>query len=238
MHQISVAGLTIDVVRKSIKNLHLGVYPPEGRVRVAAPLRVDDEAVRLAVISKLAWIKRQQKRFQTQERQSAREYVSRESHYYFGNRYLLNIIEHKGRSRVEVHNQTIIDLFVPKGADKSKREQILSTWYRKELKALIPPLIEKWEAVMGVKVADWGVKKMKTKWGSCNIEASRIWLNLELAKKPVQCLEYIIVHEMVHLLEPHHNDRFIELMDRFMPQWQLYRDELNRAPLCHETWRY
>jgi len=238
MPQISVSGLTVNVVRKDIKNLHLGVYPPEGRVRVAAPLRVDDEAVRLAVISKLAWIRRQQNRFQFQERQSAREYVFRESHYYFGQRYLMNIIEQKGPARVVVRNQTTIDLYIPKGADISKREQILIAWYRKELKALIPPMIEKWEKIIDVKVADWGVRKMKTKWGSCNIEAGRIWLNLELAKKPVQCLEYIIVHEMLHLLERHHNDRFIELMDRFMPQWKLYRDELNRSPLCHETWKY
>lgn len=238
MPQISVSGVTVNVVRKDIKNLHLGVYPPEGRVRVAAPLRVNDEAVRLAVISKLAWIRRQQNRFQSQERQSAREYVFRESHYYFGQRYLLNIIEHKGPAQVVVRNHTSIDLYVPKGADISKREQILIAWYRNELKALIPPMIEKWEKIIDVKVADWGVRKMKTKWGSCNIGAGRIWLNLELAKKPVQCLEYIIVHEMLHLLERHHNDRFIELMDRFMPQWKLYRDELNRSPLCHETWKY
>ena len=158
MPQISVSGLTVNVVRKDIKNLHLGVYPPEGRVRVAAPLRVDDEAVRLAVISKLAWIRRQQNRFQFQERQSAREYVFRESHYYFGQRYLMNIIEQKGPARVVVRNQTTIDLYIPKGADISKREQILIAWYRKELKALIPPMIEKWEKIIDVKVADWGVR--------------------------------------------------------------------------------
>jgi len=238
MHQISVSGLKVDVVRKDIKNLHLGVYPPEGWVRVAAPLRVDDEAVRLAVISKLAWIKRQQNRFLTQERQTARDYVYRESHYYFGQRYLLNVIEHKGPSRIELCNKTKIDLYVPIGSDVSKREQVLLGWYRKELKAMIPPMIKKWEDKLGVTVDSWGVKKMKTKWGSCNIEAHRIWLNLELAKKPVWCLEYIIVHEMVHLLERHHNDNFRKLMDHFMPQWRLFQDELNQAPLRHETWRY
>lgn len=238
MHQISIGELTVDVVRKDIKNLHLAVYPPEGRVRVAAPLRIDDEAVRLAVISKLTWIKRQQKRFLTQERQTVREYVYRESHYYFGQRYLLNVIEHKGPSRVEVHNKTSINLYVPIGSNVSKREQVLLRWYRKEIKAQIPPLIKKWEDVLGVTVDNWGVKKMKTKWGSCNIEARRIWLNLELAKKPIECLEYIIVHEMVHLLERKHNDHFRELMDQFMPQWQLFRDELNHAPLSNETWSY
>ena len=238
MHQISVGELKVDVVRKNIKNLHLAVYPPEGRVRIAAPLRIDDEAVRLAVISKLSWIKHQQKKFQTQERQTAREYVYHESHYYFGQRYLLNVIEQKGPAHVEVHNKTSINLFVPKGSDASKREQILQEWYRRELKAQIPPLIKKWEEKIGVTVDNWGVKKMKTKWGSCNAEARRIWLNLELAKKSIECLEYIIVHEMVHLLERKHNDHFRELMDQFMPQWRLYRDELNHAPLSNETWIY
>lgn len=238
MHQILVHGLKVDVVRKNIKNLHLGVYPPEGRVRVAAPLSVDDEAIRLAVISKLAWIKRQQNRFLEQERQSQREYVYRESHYFFGTRYLLNVIEYKGSARVEIHNKSRIDLYVPIGSNASKREKVLLEWYRRELKAQIPYLIEKWEEIIGVKVDDWGVKKMKTRWGSCNIEDRRIWLNLELAKKPVQCLEYIVVHEMVHLLERSHNARFRALMDQFLPNWKLIRDELNQAPLSHETWTY
>lgn len=238
MHQILVRGLKVDVVRKDIKNLHLGVYPPEGRVRVAAPLRVNDEAIRLAVISKLPWIKRQQNRFLSQERQSEREYVYRESHYFFGQRYLLNVIEHAGPSRVEIQNKTRIDLYVPPGSDALKREQVLLAWYRRELKALIPSLIKKWEEIIGVTVEDWGVKKMKTKWGSCNINERRIWLNLELAKKPVECLEYVVVHEMVHLLERNHTDRFKQMMDQFMPQWRQNRDMLNQAPLNHETWTY
>jgi len=238
MHQILVRGLKVDVVRKNIKNLHLGVYPPEGRVRVAAPLRVDDEAIRLAVIAKLTWIKRQQNQFQAQERQSEREYIYRESHYFFGHPYLLNVIEQNGPSRVEIKNKTRLDLYVPAGSDASKREQVILNWYRRELKAVIPQLIQKWEEILGVKVNDWGVKKMKTKWGSCNREAGRIWLNLELAKKPVQCLEYVVVHEMVHLLERNHTDRFRELMDQFMPQWRQHRDILNQAPLSHENWSY
>ena len=236
--QITVNGFHVHIVRKAIKNLHLGVYPPQGRVRVAAPLGVCDEAVRLAVISKLPWIKRQQNRFQSQERQSAREFVSRESHYYLGRRYLLNVIERDSSPWVVVRNKTVLNLYVPKGTDATQREQVLLGWYRRELKGFIPPLIEKWEALIGVKVTSWGVKKMKTKWGSCNNTDHRIWLNLELAKKPVQCLEYIVLHEMVHLLERHHNDRFTVLMDKFLPNWQLHRDELNRAPLAHETWGY
>lgn len=236
MHQISVAGIAVEVVRKDIKNLHLGVYPPEGRVRIAAPLHLDDNAVRMAVISKVGWIRRQQKRFNIQQRQSPREYLSRESHYFLGRRYLLDVIEQDGPSRVELRNQSTITLYVPAGSGYSKRERVLTAWYRKEIKALIPSIIEKWEPILNVDVAAWGVKKMKTKWGSCNVDAHRIWLNLELVKKPTYCLEYVVVHEMLHLLERTHNDHFRELMDYFMPQWQFYRDELNQAPLCHETW--
>jgi hypothetical protein len=238
MHQITINDLVVDVVRKDIKNLHLAVYPPDGRVRVAAPLLVDDEAVRLAVISKLAWIKRQRAKFQGQERQSAREYVYRESHYYWGNRYLLNVVYHDAPPQVVVRNKTTLDLFVRPESDTAQRERALLAWYRQQLKAAIPPLISKWEPIIGVDVADWGVKRMKTKWGSCTIEARRIWLNLELVKKPPRCLEYITVHEMVHLLERLHNERFVAYMDEFMPQWRLFRDELNQAPLAHETWEY
>src|SRR5256712_12433499 len=191
-YQITVNGLVVDVVRKNIKNLHLGVYPPTGRVRVAAPLRVNDEAVRLFTISKLAWIKRQQAKFEGQERQSAREFVSGESHYYQGNRYLLNVMYQKGSPAVIIRNNKTMDLFVRTDSDTSERERVLNNWYRRRLKEEITPLIAKWEAVTGVKVAEWGVKKMKTRWGTCTIEAQRIWLNLELIKKPVHCLEYII----------------------------------------------
>lgn len=235
-HQIRVGGIIIEVIRKDIKNLHVGVYPPEGRVRVAAPLLLDDDAVRLAVISKLAWIKKQRAHFQEQPRQSKREYIPRESHYFLGRRYLLNIIEHGGSSSVHIRRQRRLDLLVPRGSDVTKRERVLTEWYRKELKARIPHLIEKWQSVIGVQVAEWGVKRMKTKWGSCNREARRIWLNLELAKKPLHCLEYIIVHEMVHFLERHHDEKFAAQMDVFMPSWRRYRDELNRTPLGHEKW--
>jgi predicted metal-dependent hydrolase len=238
MHQITVNGLVVDVVRKKIKNLHLAVYPPRGRVRIAVPLKVDDEAVRLAVISKLGWIKRQQADFERQERQSAREVVSGESHYFQGNRYRLNVITHDGPQHVHLRNKTTMDLFVRTGSDASQRERVLLAWYRKQIKDTLPAIIAKWEPLMGVSVADWGVKQMKTKWGTCNPLAGRIWLNLELAKKPAQCLEYVVVHEMVHLLERHHNERFSTLMDQFLPHWRIIRAELNRAPLGHETWEY
>ncbi|MFH2140174.1 MAG: SprT family zinc-dependent metalloprotease [Pseudomonadota bacterium] len=237
-HQIKVSGLTVDVVRKDIKNLHLAVYPPAGRVRVAAPLRVSDEAVRLAVVSRLGWIKRQKSKFTGQARQSEREYVSGESHYFQGQRYRLNVIYQSGASRVVIRNKSAIDLYVKAGSDREQRERVMLAWYRQHLKELIPALIERWEPVLGVRVADWRVKQMKTKWGTCNTKAGRIWLNLELAKKSAQCLEYIVVHEMVHLLERHHNDHFTELMSKYMPQWKLHREELNRSALGHEEWGY
>lgn len=228
----------MEIVRKDIKNLHLGVYPPHGRVRVAAPLAVNDDAVRLAVIGKLGWIKRHRAKFAAQERQSSREYVTGESHYFQGRRYRLNVVYQPGPARVSIRNRTTIDLFVPEGSDTSRRERVMVAWYRRQLKEQIPPLLEKWENTIGVQAAAWGVKRMKTKWGACSTKARRIWLNLELAKKPTHCLEYIVVHELVHLLERPHSDRFMALMDRFMPQWRLYRDELNRAPLGHEAWEY
>lgn len=237
-HQINVSGLAVDVVRKDIKNLHLGVYPPMGRVRVAAPLRVSDEAVRLAVISRLSWIKRQKSKFTNQARQSAREYVSGESHYFQGQRYRLKVIYQNGTPRVVIRNKSIIDLYVREGSELVQRQKVLLTWYRQQLKELTPLLIAQWEPIIGVKVAEWHIKQMKTKWGTCNIEAQRIWLNLELAKKSAQCLEYIVVHEMLHLLERHHNDYFIELMNKFMPQWRLHREELNHSALGHEDWSY
>jgi predicted metal-dependent hydrolase len=237
-HQIEVDGLVVNVVQKAIKNLHLAVYPPDGRIRVAAPLRLDDEAVRLAVISRLGWIRRQQEKFKQQERQTAREYLSGESHYFQGARYRLNVIPRDAPSQVIVRNKQFIDLTVRPTSTTDQRHRIMMEWYRAYLKETIPNLIAKWEKEMGVTVADWGVKQMKTKWGTCNIEARRVWINLELAKKSSHCLEYIVVHEMVHLLERLHTDRFRALMNQYLPQWQLIRDELNREPLAHEDWEY
>lgn len=236
---ITVSGLRVSIVRKAIKNLHLGVYPPHGRVRVAAPLAVTDDAVRLAVIGKWGWIKRQQARFAAQLRQSEREMVSGESHYFLGRRYRLRVVQKKkGTAMVVLRNKSTIELHVPTESSAERREQVLQQWYRQQLKVLIPPLVEKWKSVLGVEVDDWRIKRMKTKWGACTAEAHRIWLNLELAKKPVQCIEYIIVHELAHLIERHHNDRFISIMDKHLPQWRLHQQELNAAPLAHETWSY
>lgn len=236
--QIEVNGIPVEVVRKDIKNLHLGVYPPNGRVRVAAPLRLDDEAIRLAVISRLGWIRRQQNEFRQQVRQSEREMITGESHYVQGRRYRLDVIEHEGPAQVRLRNNAILELRVRPGTDRAAREAALHRWLRQRLREQLPGLVASWESEIGVEVAEWGIRKMKTRWGTCNREARRIWLNLELVKKPAVCLEYILVHEMVHLLESHHNDRFRELMGKFMPQWRLHREELNRVPLAHEDWSY
>jgi predicted metal-dependent hydrolase len=238
MHKIEVDGLVVNIVRKNIKNLHLAVYPPNGRIRVAAPLRLDDEAVRMAVISRLGWIKRQQTKFKEQERQTAREYVSGESHYFQGGRYRLNVILRDTASQVAIRNKQFIDLYVRPASTTEHRQRAMAAWYRAYLKETIPGLIIQWEKILGVTVAEWSIKQMKTRWGTCKIETGHIWVNLELAKKSPRCLEYIVVHEMVHLLERLHTDRFRSLMNQFLPQWQLIRDELNREPLAHEDWEY
>ena len=236
--QIVVNGLVIQIVRKAIKNLHLGVYPPNGRVRVAAPLQVGDAAVRRAVIGKLGWIKRQRARFDAQPRESAREMVSGESHYFRGRRYRLRLIYSDGTPTVLLRGHTRMEVRVRPGTPPEQRERLLNQWYRGQLRKLVPPLLEKWQPALGVIAVEWGIKKMKTKWGACNPQARRIWLNLELVKKPAQSQEYIAAHELAHLLERHHNDRFIAIMDRHLPQWRSIRQELNSAPLAHDTWRY
>jgi predicted metal-dependent hydrolase len=238
MEQITISDITIDVIRKNIKNIHLAVYPPTGRVRLAVPMQLTDDTIRLFVVAKLSWIKRHQRKFKAQDRQLPREYKNRESHYFQGARYLLNVIEKDAPPKVTLRSKTYIDLTIRPNTPVEKRHEIMTEWYRTELKKEIPALIEKWEKVIGVKANDWQVKQMKTKWGTCNITKKRIWLNLELAKKPLQCLEYVIVHEMVHLLERHHNERFKGFMDVFMPHWRAHKEELSRTPISHGEWEY
>lgn len=225
MTKLLINDIEIEVIKKNIKNIHLSVHPPDGRVRLAVPTHMDDEAIRLFVISKCPWIKKKQEVFANQEVQSPREYLSGESHYFMGNKYLLNVIEVNEKQRVVLRNN--IDLYVRPKHTREKRAKILKEWYRQELKAIIPGYIEKWERIMGVKVNEFGIKLMKTRWGTCNVKDKRIWINLELAKKNPRCLEYIIVHEMVHLLERKHNDRFKTYMDKFLPDWRSIQQELN-----------
>ncbi len=235
---IEVSGLSVQVVRKKIKNLHLSVCPPDGNIRVSVPLKTSNENVRLAVISRLSWIKKKRAEFEKQPRQSERHYVSGESHYYQGRRYILEITERPGKHTLEVLNNSKMRLCVRPGTTQEKRARVVNAWYRERMEEVIPTLLEKWQPIVGKEVNAWRIQKMKTKWGSCNIEAKRILLNLELAKKSPECLEYILVHELVHLHERRHNDNFRRLMDKFMPKWRLSRDLLKSEPLAHETWEY
>lgn len=235
---IDISGIVVEVVRKEIKNLHVGVYPPDGHVRVAAPLRLDDEALRVAVVSRLGWIRRKRREFEGQARQSQREMVSGESHYFRGRRYLLDVIVHEGLPWVRLQGNGTMQLRVKPDMERETRELLLQRWYRRQLRQQIPSLLEKWEPRVGVDVAEVRIRKMKTLWGSCNVAARRIWLNLELAKKSPSSLEFIVVHEMVHLLERRHDERFQARMDALLPSWRLFRDELNQAPLGHEAWDY
>jgi predicted metal-dependent hydrolase len=234
---IILDDINVEVIQKNIKHLHLRVYPPNGWVKVSAPKSMAVNTIRLFVNSKMDWIKKQQIKLRAQAREAPREYVDRESHYFNGKRYLLEVIEHNAPAKVRMNSQTI-ELFVRPQTPREKRRSLLNEWYRQQLKHAVPQIIEKYEKMMDVRVCEFGIKLMKTKWGTCNPKAKRIWLNLELAKKPSECLEYIVVHEMVHLLEPSHNARFVSYMDKFMPKWRFYKEELNRLSIRHEDWRY
>ena len=233
-----VSDIPVEVVRKDIKNIHLGVYPPVGNVRISVPRHITDENIRLAIVSRLSWIKKRQEVFRQQPRQTEREYVAGESHYYRGRRYILDVVERHGKHSCCIKNNAKMLLQISPGTTKAKRALVVNDWYRQQLKTIIPELLGKWQPIVGREVKSWGVRKMKTKWGSCNIAARRIWINLELAKKSPECLEYILVHELIHLHERRHNENFRRLMDKFLPQWRQYRDILKSEPLAHEEWRY
>lgn len=237
MTQVQLGALAVDVVLKDIKNVHLSVYPPNGRVRIAAPARMSLDTIRVFAISKLGWIKQQQKKLREQERETPREYLNRESHYLWGRRYLLTVREGGEAPSIELRPRRIILRMRP-GTSEEKKQALFEEWYRGQIKAAVHSLLAKWQPLMGVTVNRVFVQRMKTKWGSCNPAARHIRLNTELAKKPPECLEYIVVHELAHLIEPTHTRRFIALMDRFMPKWQFYREALNRLPVRHEMWGY
>lgn len=232
---LTVRGIDVDVIYKDIKNLHIGVYPPMGRVRVAAPQRLDDDQVRLAVIQRLPWIKRQRKELQDTPRQSEREMVTGESHYVWGVRRRLKVVERPGRAHLEVDGERLV-LYTPADITADRRRENLDEWYRQQLREVLPDLIARWEATLEVSVPKWTIRRMKTKWGSCNRETRHIWFNVELAKKHPDCLEYIVVHEMAHYFERNHGERFTKLMDSLMPDWRSRRDQLNGSPLAAEAW--
>jgi predicted metal-dependent hydrolase len=232
---LSVRGIDVDVVYKDIKHLHIGVYPPMGRVRVAAPKRLDEDHIRLAIIQRLPWIRRKRDELQNADRQSEREMVAGESHFVWGVRRRLRVIERPGRGHVEVDADRLL-LYIPPGTDVAARRKLLEAWQRRQLREAIPPLISRWEPVVGRTAQRWSIRRMKTKWGSCNRETGHIWFNVELAKKDPRALEYIVVHELAHLIERGHGERFTALMDGFMSDWRTRRDDLNAAPLADEDW--
>lgn len=227
---LEISGIPVEVLRKPIKHLHLTVYPPDGRVRVSAPRHLDDEAVQAAILDRLGWIRRKQEHFQAQTRPAPSQFICGETHYVAGQGYALDVVERAGPPEVRLLDNVTLELGVRPDTRPEKRAEILQEWYRDRLRGAIPDLIEKWEPVMGVAVAEWRIKRMKTRWGTCNIRARRIWFNLELAKYAPACLEYIVVHEMAHLLERLHNRRFWGLMDQFLPHWRLLREDLKRGP--------
>ena len=232
---LTVRGIDVDVIYKDIKNLHIGVYPPLGRVRVAAPERLDDEQVRLAVIQRLPWIKRQREQLNSAPRQTEREMVTGESHYVWGRRKRLKVVERPGRTHLETDGDRLV-LFTPSDTTAEDRRTALDRWHRQQLRESIPAVIETWEQKLEVSVPKWTIRRMKTKWGSCNRETRHLWFNVELAKKHPDCLEYIVVHEMTHYFERNHGERFTKLMDRHMPDWRSRREQLNGAPLAQEDW--
>lgn len=234
---LDLGEMHAEVIRKPIKHVHLSVYPPHGLVRISAPEGMTLETIRLYAITKLGWIKSQQSKILAQERETPREYLDRESHYVWGKRYLLKVIPSAAGSSIKRKHSTL-ELHVRHGSTEVKCADVLEAWYREQIKAAVPALLEKWQPLMGVAAGRLHVQRMRTKWGSCNPATGLIRLNTDLAKKPPQCLEYILVHELTHLLEPTHNGRFQSLLDGFMPHWRQVKAELNRLPVRHEDWDY
>lgn len=234
---LDLGELQVEVSRKAIKHVHLSVLPPTGKVRVAAPQGMPLETIRLFVIAKLAWIRSQQRKLQTQEREPPREFLNKESHYLWGKRYLLEISFADAAPVVSLTPRKL-RIQVRPGTDRARCEDVLDSWYRQQVREAIPALLAKLEPLLGVKATRVFVQRMKTKWGSCTPNSGYIRLNTDLAKKPPECLEYIVTHELVHMLEPTHNERFVALMDLYLPHWQHLRRQLNRLPVRHEDWEY
>lgn len=235
---LQIGIMEVLVVRKPIKNLHLSILPPNGKIRVTSPLQMKDDAIRVLIATRIPWIRKQQKKFAGQERQTPRRYVSGETHYFFGKRYRLELVYKNAPPQVIVKGNTKIILQVRPKSSVEKREEIMTEWYRKELHPVVADLLNKWQKKIGVKVSAWGIKRMKTRWGTCNQKAGRVWLNLELAKKPLSCVEYVCVHELLHLIERRHNDRFVKLMTQHLPKWRSTKEELNALILAPETWNH
>lgn len=234
---LQVGGIEAVVLYKPVKNLHLNVLPPVGKVRVTAPQNMNDDAIRTFLATRISWIKKQQAKFKQQERQTPREYVSGETHYFFGKKYRLEVVHAETKESVQIKGKNKIILTVKPKSNVLKRERLMQDWYRDELRTFLNQAVEQWEKKIGVKTKQWGIRRMKTRWGTCNHKAKRIWFNLELVKKPVSCIEYVITHELIHLIEEKHGDKFVALMNKYKPKWQDEKEELNRLILSHEEWK-
>ena len=233
---IHIGDLSIQVTKKDIKNVHLSVHPPDGRVTLVAPTATRLEVARAYAISKLSWIREQQRKLKNQARETPRQFIERESHYLWGRRYLMTVLHQDAKPCVTLDHKRLT-LTVRPGSDARRRAEVIHEWHKSILHEVVPTLIKKWEPKLEVKVADYFLQRMKTKWGSCNHKAGNIRLNTELVKKPKDLLEYVIVHEMVHLLEPTHSDRFMAILGEHYPTWREARAELNELPLTAEVWK-
>jgi len=231
MHRIRVGSIDVEVIFKDIKNVHLSVHPPQGRVTVSAPHHIDLESVKIYTATKLPWIKKERSKMLGQDRQPDKLYLTRESHYLFGKRYLLKVTKTSRPNVIQHHSR--LELRIPDHYGEEHMQALLYKFYRRELRSKLDKLVAVYAGKMGVPVPEFGIRKMKTKWGSCSIERRFLWFNIELAKKPEQCLEYIVVHELAHLLERHHNKGFTALVTRFCPNWQVIKKTLNELPLYH-----
>lgn len=232
---IQVGEIPITVTLKDVRNVHLSVHPPDGRVTLVAPVSTRLDVARAYAISKLGWIRDRQQQFLNQVRETPRQFIGRESHYLWGRRYLLSVVYKDIKPSVTLDHKRITIIVRP-GSDASKRAEIFHEWHKSLLHEVVPPLIQKWQTKMGVEVAEYFLQRMKTKWGSCNYQAKHIRLNTELVKKPKDLLEYVVVHELAHLLEPTHGDRFVAILDNHYPTWREARAELNELPLSEEIW--
>jgi len=234
---LQVGGIEAVVLYKPVKNLHLNVLPPVGKVRVTAPQNMNDDAIRTFLATRISWIKKMQAKFKGQERQTPREYVSGETYYFFGKKYKLEVLKTETIPSVEIKGKAKILLTIRTKTNVLKREEIMQSWYRNELRKFLEKVIDKWEKKIGVKTNDWGIRRMKTRWGTCNHKKKNIWLNLELVKKPESCIEYVVLHELLHLIEEKHSEKFTALLNKYMPKWKSEKEELNRLILSYDEWK-
>lgn len=236
MTRLQLGDIAIEVTRKDIKNVHLSVHPPTGDVTISAPQKMKLETIRLFAISRLGWIKERQRRFVAQPREAKRDYVERETHYVWGKRYMLRVVEADAAPTVELKHRALV-LKVRPGTPTARRKEVLDAWYREQIKAALPDILAKWQPLLRVTARNVFVRRMKTKWGGSNPERRNIRLNTELAKKDPACLEYVTLHELSHFLSDRHDAKFMALLDHHLPRWRLVRAQLNAAPLGHELWK-